>query len=150
MPEQKFIEHVTLSTGHVRRSPRSEVADEIVGMLVPHIEAIKGGAKVALFEDEPYQINGVISGQWAAITLWREDAPLLTVGVCWHSRSSRKVWQRLHVNYEGPYLATDPKNPPPIPWCAARIEKAGFLLGLPEWAGDFERCMAWALIEGKA
>jgi hypothetical protein len=36
---------------------------------------------------------------------------------------------------------------PVEPWCAVRIEPGALLhMGAMEWAGDLERCLAWAAV----
>ena len=44
-----YLKHVTLLTGHSRRSPRSEVADEVIERLAPVLsEALTGGEYVEI------------------------------------------------------------------------------------------------------
>jgi hypothetical protein len=40
-----------------------------------------------------------------------------------------------------------PHRPAALPWLAVALVNP---LGVPSWAGDLERCLAWAFVEGRA
>jgi hypothetical protein len=76
--------------------------------------------------------------------------PVITIGIAAKSRCSAKLWQMLHNHaMPGIPVKTDINAPPSAPWCAARIEGGlAHYPGAAAWLGDFERCLAWAWIEG--
>lgn len=143
----KYIEHITLNSGHTRRSPREEVRDETIARIQPWITDVAQGRTVTLFEDEGFTLHGVVQSKWGVVFLEDHGAPLITLGVCWHSRDSASVWRELH-DQVAVTVATFANQPPSVPWCAARLEPASLAPGMmPDWVGDFERCIAWAMIE---
>lgn len=126
----RALSHLTTSTGHVRQSPRSEVADEALGALRPVVQA--GGGELAglTFAFEPPARGG---RRW---TISAGGEVLVYCVCCWD-----------HVEqWWPPEVGGDP---PPTPWLAVTLTDAvtrapGEILGL---LGDAERCVAWALIE---
>jgi hypothetical protein len=154
----RYFAHVTLTTSHVRRSYRSEVADEaldVVGRLLA--EALDGRDPVIPgLVPRLCTLQVVGEGRCMSATVlspYDEETgglqPLVTIGVATHSRCGAALWRPLH---QGEVVSLrDEASPPPCPpepWCAARIEPALAFYG-PETAlalGDFERCLAWAWI----
>jgi len=149
---ERYIHHVTLSTGDVRRSPRSEVSDAAIGTAARMLADARYGAHVSISEYADVEPAGC--------TLWLADttrcptlvvygpgdgAALVMIGIATRSRCGAPLWRRLHA--AAYTLATDPDRCPAEPWCAARLE-IGLAL-YPEaahWLGDLERCLAWAWI----
>lgn len=141
-----YIHHVTLTTGHVRRSVREEVAPEtwrpVSDLLAAALRAdtpIPGVSPACTFR------ASASTRCLVATVSVRNSRPLVIIGVAAHSRCGASLWRRLH---QGGGLATRAEDVPPEPWCAARLE-AGIALH-PEhahWLGDFERCLAWVWIE---
>ena len=65
-----YLNHVTLNTGHVRRSPRSEVSDEILVELVPALTRARAGGPAKLPNFPGYFVS--VDQEWtggAAFTL---------------------------------------------------------------------------------
>lgn len=158
---ERYIEHVTLTTGHTRRSPRSEVSDEVVAMLRPLLDRALRGEHVAIPGAVPAcTMTGGVHGRCCAVTVWSQDpvsggtarpqpVPIATVGVAEHSRCGAYLWRHLHETAQPPQqLATRPDQVPPEPWCAARLEVGAALVPeAMEWLGDLERCIAWTWLE---
>lgn len=144
------LHHVTLNTGHVRRSPRAEVADDVIAALMPMIDDIAAGQSVPIESCPGYVLTGAIDGRCAVFTVSYAEAPVATIGASLHSRCGAKLWRSLHESYAGD-LATDPDKPPPTPWCAARLE-IGIALhpDANEWLGDFEKSLGWTFIEWRS
>ena len=146
----RYLHHVTLTTGHVRRSPRSEVGAGVVERLTPYmLDAIREREiPVALPAPPGYSMTAwAPGGRCLVVTLWHAATQLiLTTGVAAHSRCGARLWPMLHQpQYE---LATDAATVPAEPWCADRIEPAALLhREALEWTGDWSRCIAWAWIE---
>lgn len=145
----RYLEHLTLTTGHSRRSPRSEVPDEVVSTLRLWLDrALAGGDMEPLPGDLEQRFGAVaVKGAGLIVTLYNLElgAPvgIVKFGVAGRSRHSRECWKILTS-----VAATDAKQPA-VPWCAAVLYPAAFdcIDDLP-WVGDFERCVAWAWLEG--
>lgn len=143
------MHHLTLNTAHTRVSPRSEVGDEVIKLLSPmthtgnHImPKLKG-----------YTVKTTAVGTNLLATLYRNQYPVLTLGVAAKEEDADQLWKALTDHYEEmlvtlklpkpkPYL---PPKPDSTPWCAVGL----FLITAAEqdWLGDFERCLAHAFLE---
>lgn len=151
----RYLQHITLDTGHVARSPRSGVDDAIVTLVRQMIDEALAGLSP---EVQPgYTIKAASEGGSLMVSVYAgADNPICTIGVALDTAQSDTLWPLLR-DLEG--LATigadpslrPPKHPPDPPWCAVRLNP-----GLIEvrdatlWLGDFERCVAWAWIEGRS
>lgn len=143
----RYLQHVTLDTGHVRRSPRSEVRDDIVAMLGDWIGRMLAGETVSAGD-----VGIVLTAQARGRCLVVEVAesrtldPLATIGIGAHSRCGSPLWRELHADARA--TATSPDRPPVEPWVAARLRPdLQQHLGLADVIADLERCLAWAWIE---
>lgn len=152
---ERHVLHVTLQTGHTRKSPRSEVADEVVEMLRPLLERALRGERVPIPGQPGYTMTGGAQGRCCMVTVSGqvrdtarpEPVPVVSIGVAAHSRCGAYLWRLLHERADLRY-ATDPGRVPPEPWVADRIDVGAALL--PEamhWTGDLSRCLAWTWIE---
>lgn len=142
----KYLWHVTLDTGHGRRSPRSEAKDNAVtAAALDLMDALHDGeAPIALMPG--YKLKATRAGTALICTVFRgTEFPLVTFGVVGRARGSAQLWQILH---DGRQLATHPGDIPSAPWCAVRTE-AGLAYdpASADWLGDYERLIAWAWIE---
>lgn len=129
------MHHLTLTTGHVRLLPRSEVADHAIavcrGLLAPGTHAVPGalgGYTLAV----PLCEHG-----WLG-TVYQARVPVATIGVADDEASAAEIWPAL-VKMHG-----KPTDMPPLPWCAVVLHAVAPAY---EWLGDFERCLAWAWLE---
>ena len=149
MTAPRHLEHVTLNTGHTRRSPRSEAADEVVrGLAVGLDRAIATKAREPI---PGFALFSTALGGAAMVTLWREAAPVVTFGVAADAKDSAKLWRLLHQGGAGKH-ATNPERPPAAPWLGVRME-AGAASTPPDdllWLANFGRCLAWTFIERRA
>jgi hypothetical protein len=139
----RFIRHITITTGNSRDSFAGEVSQEALDAcrhIVTHLS--KTRQPVPGLPD--YEINGARWGRSMVATIWRGDAPLVTLGVAVHSRDGAQLWRTLHTQAELP-VETSPDNCPPEPWVAVLLH-VGLALypDAADWLGDFERCLAWA------
>lgn len=149
------LSHVTLSSGHVRLSPRAEVGGDVVATLKPIIARALQGSQVPIPGYPGYTMRLDASGDCCVVTVFaqlRDTAtpdpePVVTFGVASHPSCSDRLWRLLHSNFH--LFRTDPRKPPAAPWCAAMLHPAALALRheSPEWIADFERCLAWAWIE---
>jgi len=149
------LAHLTINTGHARQSPRAEVADGVVAALADQLG--KGTFPVPGFGDYRCQIvrDGHDPGT-ATFTVWRNaDArPQATCFVCWSARASGKFWgiagtgvQMIRQQFaRGTFPDRMPAIPRDVPWLAA-LTWPTMTPDAATWLADFERCLAWALIE---
>lgn len=149
--------HITLNNGHRRDSPRSEVDSSILPRLLH--EARTGAIP---FEGQSCRCLWVRGGRqrFLAVTLLGtpDDRPHLTMWVCWDAEHSAAHWEAVKLSCDASQASfggkllqpgTFPAAPAAVPWLAVLLWPsvdpaiAGML-------GDFERCLAWALIEEEA
>lgn len=151
----KYIHHVTLNTGHVRNSPRTEVADEIYNIVQPLLSAAIAGERPTIPAVEPAcTLTAAAQDRCLIATVWGPDmdgrrVPIVTIGVASHSRCGAQLWPLLHERVSVPVVSS-PTEVPPEPWCAVRIDIGfGFYPAAAQWLGDFERCLAWAWVDSQ-
>ena len=154
-----YIQHLTLSTGHLRRSPRAEVDGETMARVAPWLAAaVEDGrsmplpvAELADYTALATVVDGsllvTISGPPLSAGPMRGKAPpLVTMGVAERSRHGAALWPLL----TGPRMP--PARPgitqPAAPWCAVAVWPTLMLHpGTMDWLYTLERCIAWAWIE---
>lgn len=145
----RYLHHVTLTTGHVRRSWRHEIEPDIFPRLAELIESGR--------EETGALIPGVSPQCWLYIedtarcalcsVKLEDDVPLLTFVVANHARCGSQLWELLHNTATTP-VATRADQRPPEPWCGVRIEMAAAMFPEPHpllpTLADMERRIAWA------
>lgn len=146
----KYLNHVTLTTGHLARTSRAGVTDETIAALAPWLDQ-------ALDSEPPIPLPGPLgSRDGFSATAYTADGalvctvydpasqPLVTFGVAHRSRHAPELWALLVAQFG----AVDGLKMPTAPWCAVAIHPAFVMQrGASAWIGDFERCVAWAWIE---
>lgn len=148
----RYIDHITLTTGHSRRSPRAEVADDVVAVCADLIVRMLAtpNATVPLPHPAGYSVGGIAAGKCLVATVWADGPPsevVATIGVAGGSKCGATLWRALHKWGETP-VVTDAARMPPKPWVAAALDAAIVRhMDAAEWLGDFERCLAWAWLE---
>lgn len=145
-----YLNHITLSTGHTRRSPRAEVSLDTIKMLSPWLDAclkhiddypLPGtlGSKHGFVMSASIQGGGLICHVGHVQT-----GPLVTFGVAARSRQSGELWAWLCAQYGSAQALVAPS----VPWCAVALHPAFMQQhGASAWIGDLERCIAWAWME---
>lgn len=136
-----YLEHVTLPSGHLRRSGRSEVDDQVLGHVAATLERALAASPnpVALIAPTPgCKIDARAPGAALVVTLYGADGPWAVIGVAPHSRVGPKLWGHLVGLYPGCTV-----DRPSAPWVAAAL----LVDDTPEWVGDFGRCVGWAWLE---
>lgn len=142
-----YLNHVTLSTGHTRRSPRAEVSSATIEWLNPWLSALlaEGGTQPL---PEPslaaYSAAAHIESGGLVMTVFCDGDAIVTFGVAARSRQSAELWAYLCAGK--PLLLSVPA----VPWCAVALREG--YLNHPDasgWLGDFERCVAWTWLERK-
>lgn len=153
-----YTNHITLTTGHCRRSSRTEVDDATVALLHPWLlTAIRSG------QIEPLPVPALshygaraIKEIGLVVTIYAprgphtigrthtgNSLPIATLGIAQRSREARDLWALLVANFG----ATPGTKAPDTPWCAVALHDK--LMDYPDaldWLGDLERCIAWAWI----
>lgn len=145
-----YLWHITLESGDTRRSPRSEVSQQVLATMAPHLRrALAAGRAGDPIPTTDSRLTATASGpNLVATVLSYDGVPLVTFGVASRSRGAGALWGALH---EGRLTTTDRAELPAAPWCAARLEAGPeYLTDVSEWIGDYERIIAWAWIEGLA
>jgi len=152
---ERYLWHVTLTSGDRRRSPRSEVAAETIRILRPLLDLALRGEHAPVPGQPGYTMTGGSTGRCAMVTLWRilpdttgERVPVLHVGIAGHSRCGAALWRSLH-ELAGARLpvATNPDRQPVTPWCADLLD-IGLAMDpqVTGWTGDWSRCIAWTYL----
>jgi hypothetical protein len=146
------LHHLTLQTGHSRRSERSEIVPHARAATAELLrEALATGRAELPIEPAGYWMRTTPHGRCLLVTVMHGDElPLVTYGVATHAYCGARTWRGLldcdPLIYGS--LHGDPATQPQAPWCAARLEPG--LAYMPEaaaWLGDMERCIAWAWLD---
>lgn len=145
-----YLNHITLSTGHTRRSDRSDVTDETIKALGPWLNAV-----IAHQDDYPMpgplgvrdgfvMSASALHGGLVCHVGQLDSGPLVSFGVATRSRQSGELWAWMCAQYGSRAALTSPGTP----WCAVALRPAfSAQHGASAWLGDFERCVAWTWLE---
>lgn len=137
--------HLTLTTGHGRRSPRSEVADDALASVREVVRAGSG----TLAEIDIAILEQAAGG--AAFALGHEGQSVVYCVLCWDDREHVARWAQAveHFSRSKIPLAHAGFVEPPIPWLTVELLPAAAITppDVMGMLGDAERCVAWALIE---
>lgn len=148
MKVSKFLHHVTLTTGHSRRTYRDEVRDDSVAGAMAMLERARHERVPMPGLGPDMAITVTADGRSAMLaTIWQGRAPVVTFGVARNSRASAAVW-RLLLRH-GPPMVMDESSRPPSPWVAARIEIGAALVSpaIMTAIGGIEAVIAFAFLE---
>jgi hypothetical protein len=132
-----YLWHVTLTTGHSRRSPRSEVAGGIVEMIRP---LLSGCHSVPGCPD--LKLRRVPDDLSPGPPVWqidKHDHPVVTFGLAVSEADLNVLTDALGV----------PAAPVEYPWLGVVIHSG--VVGCTHsellMLGDLERCLAWSWLE---
>jgi len=139
------LEHITVTTGATRLSPRSEVRDDIVNKVRKSLA----------------EANGRLPGRWQVKMLPTPEGGYVFdlmlakshIARCWLCADNLAfdgLWGAASSSGLDPHAVIRP--PTHTPWLAAALTTGGIMLAMTEpealaEAGDLERCVAWALLE---
>jgi hypothetical protein len=154
-----YLNHITLSTGHIARTQRSDVAPAVTKLLADWLpDAINSGKAHPLPVPELSHFSAQVFVQAGALVVTvsapvgpheqgkphaGQAMPLITMGVAQRSRQSADLWSML-INA---FPAVRGLEAPGTPWLAVAVHPSiASYTGPVEWLGDFERCIAWAWI----
>ncbi len=154
----KYLNHITLSTGDCRRSPRAEVDDETLALLHPWLTRSLASGRIEPLPVAPLSHYGarVIKEIGLLATIYGprgphnpgaphpgEHVPIVTLGVAQRTREADDLWAHLVANFG----AQNGIAMPAAPWCAVVLHQNIVAFSeAAEWLGDLERCIAWAWI----
>lgn len=135
------LHHVTLNTGHLLISARSEVLPQTRAWLTPMLRAGKG-APAGI----PFEVTSRTDGT-ALFAIG--SPPAVLCGVCWDDGRSEAAWRAMLALMREQGMMQAPAGPPPTPWLAVLVLPAMFALP-PQTIvelGDYERSLAWCIID---
>ena len=163
MPAFRSIEHITLTTGGVRMSPRSEVEEDTIRRIVA---AMRAGGKTkpdgllpANTDNVQVRAGGKLWAGWSVRVqplgpgAWRYDLAQqdTTVVACWlcaEKATSDEIWEQAieHSTLDEHAVVARPRG---VPWLAVTLLPSALLMSAEQigMAGDAERCIAWAILE---
>jgi hypothetical protein len=148
------LEHLTLTTGHSRLSPRAEVVrgtiDFIRDCLAKHDGQLGStGWQVRLIPIRDIQFSYCFDLYW-------QGKPLVHCFLCAHLSEHEQMWAALHATgLTVTALGAVAKQPSHVPWLAVGLNQPllASMRGDPQQigavmmeAGDLERCVAWTLL----
>lgn len=161
----KYIQHITLNTGHTSRSPIKDVDPAVRASLRPLIQQAKDGHRVTLPSGKPTcTLKGASHGRCVLLNVAGPPlpqnvaagsgqgmpVPLVEIGIAPHSRCGNVLWSHMHdfASMLGLSVATDRDRCPSEPWVAALVlPSLQFHVETAVWLGDLERSLAWAWLE---
>lgn len=153
--------HITFQTGHCVSTRRHDVAPAFLGQLVRLVGECEKTSCVEMPTPSGLMVlrRVSVSKKPAHVACWslsRPDGPaLITQALSLRKDEGDALWRTLHSSLGGvqPKFATQADSPPTEPWLGVALHlpllMEGSMEGGPlEWLGDFERCVAWAWIDG--
>lgn len=147
-----YLHHVTITTGHTRRSQRREVSDDALAAVSAWLQrALRQQKPAPLMPPfEAYAGQGrAVDGALVATLFGRTPdvgsrLPIVSFAVATRSRHGRDLWDDMLKGAPG---TLQHLMRPPAPWCAVTVYPTA--ASDPEalsWAGDFETVVAWAWV----
>ena len=141
------LEHITLSTGHMRMTSIDEVDPTIYFKLRALIKDFSRPNGADFWDNSHVKLTQPNGSVYICTVSLKTDmglCPILTTGGTTDMHSD--LWETLHESAISP-VATKASQPPDRPYIADRIDiphPAG--LHIRTWTGDFSRCLAWMLL----
>lgn len=154
--KQRNMEHITLTTGDRRISPRSEVAEGIIALvqreLLPKTQFAIPGVR------EGWTVELSRETTASMFTIYYFGTPILTCGLAIDARAADVIWPKLKslhslasgclasIPRERPFEPVKPRN---VPWLGVVLLPTVAIVPSEDlgWLGDFERCLAWGIVE---
>lgn len=127
--------HYTITTGHARTSPRSEVSAEAIEALRP---LLRTGLHV-LPGPPGYRLRVTVAGRTLAATVYSGEAPLVTSFI---------VLDQAGLGAALRASGAFPRVPITLPAVLDDVhETASLDHDAMSWTGDLARCLGWAWVE---
>jgi hypothetical protein len=144
----RWLWHTTVTTGHTRKSYRSEIQPHAMAVCKDLLEQLKDGGRVEVPGFSGYFIQGRLLGKCASFSVYAGGTLLLSFAVAENERCGQALWKGLH-NVEGVPCATDPEKQPRAPWLGVALaEGIALYPQAASWCADFERVIAHAFLDG--
>lgn len=140
------LSHLTMTSGHINLSPRSDVCDEAIALLTPIIRA--GGGKVPI-DDGNIAIAIARAKDGATIQILCDAIPCILCALAWRPDTSSQWWDKLLEIARLSDVIAPVLRQPPAPWLGVIILPTCVLLTREQMQmmGDLERCIAWTILE---
>ncbi|KQQ61167.1 hypothetical protein ASF69_01715 [Rhizobium sp. Leaf311] len=141
----KKIAHLTLFTGHLRNSPRSEVHWDTIKFLRPYVLGASG--EIGDTGWTVRMVEGITQGS-CGFTLHHSGLWLLSCFMAWTTAADNPMWGVVEK-----VSKTSVPKPDLVPWLAIHAMPDFFWFTDPHAimeAADLERCIAWTVIETMA
>lgn len=142
--------HVTLTSGDVRWSPRTEVADTVIAEVAARIAAARRRGPAPIPGQPGYTARARARDGVLGLTVRAGGEPIVGMVVAPSLDAAREAeWWAM------PPVSDLRPDPPPLPGpaavCLAWLLPAIVTLDREAlgWLGDYERCVAWAWLRGR-
>lgn len=143
MMTNSYLYHVTVTSGHARKSYRSEISPDALAVCAELIHQIRERPLTPIPMPGPagYEIVGSLDGPCGLAQVFAvgKEQPLVTMGIASRERCGIDPWKLL--GGKGPQ--------PRAPWLAVKVEVGIIDDSAMHWLGDFERCLGWAFIDAQ-
>ena len=154
-----YLNHITLSSGHIARTQRSDVAPQVTQLLAGWLPGIVDSGQIHAIPVPALSHFGVqafVHDGALVVTVSApvgphaqgkphtgQTMPLVTFGVVQRSRQGGALWNTLTNAFD----VSKGLKQPDTPYCAVAIHpRLLAYTGPTDWLGDFERSIAWAWI----
>ena len=142
---EKYIYHITTITGHVRKSPRSEISPDTVNILRPWIKDLLNGQLRAIFDTKYTCRTEMKDSKMCEFVISKinenfKHMDLIRFVVCRNSQRKASAWA----------LVGGQGDPPDVPFCAVQLINDNIQPEDLQHFGlfaDFERCIAWSWLD---
>lgn len=148
----KYLWHVTMQTGSMRKSPRSEVDKRLMKKINALYEKSVDEKTPLVIDRVKYIIWSTAAPEGYMTTLAGEiNGDLVPIWMLGVSLNDYFIWEVMHQHIVVTPIMTKVEDRPPLPYLVDRLESGyAYFPQAMEWVGDFSRCMAWAALEGEA
>lgn len=152
--------HLTLNTNHSTRQRAEDISPEVLAVCRPLVDA-RGGPIPGV---SPWHVRITIAPGGAVWSIHRGTQPdAVFCGLAWDSAAASEVWTALERAYHqtsdamaragvlAESVAHSPEMPEGLPWLGVVILPGLALSAQTDvsWMGDFERCLAFAILEAQ-
>ncbi|MGG3987668.1 hypothetical protein [Bacillus smithii] len=138
-----YINHITLNTGHTRKTYAEEVDKELYFILKRILKDSFQPEGAKLFDS--YTLKGTSFEDGAIFTLYKDGKlPILTTAAT--KKRNKELWGTLHETATIP-LYTKKEFEPAAPYIADRVEIGTVMdLEVTKWTGDMAKCLGWIVL----
>lgn len=146
------LAHLTLNTGHLRDSPRTEVDDVVIGHLDPLIRAKRGAVPGSDGIELAFSIAGGKERCLVQIVT-RENGgdysePFILFSLAWSEDAAAKAWTAMLGIAKSVGVPVAAEAPQTTPQLVALLTPAAVRVrpDILAAAADLERCIAWTIL----